>query len=206
MEVLHLTIDEDEYSPFGTSILDKVRRVWKQMIMLEDLLLLFRLTRGIQRRVYKIDVGKGKSPQQAMEEVETIKNFIKRKPVVDPVSGHVDLGADLMDITDDIWIPINKESSQTSVEKLDAQDDKGIIDDIKYFQDKIFAGLRVPKALLTYEEDINAKATLVTEDQAFARIVEAKTEEIESQITKLFHLHAYASNDELLLLMNFKLP
>ena len=205
MEMLHLTINEDEYAPFGTSILDKVRRVWKQMIMLEDLLLLFRLTRGIQRRVYFIDVGKGKTPAQAMEEVELLKNSIKRKPLVDPVSGHVDLGADLMDITDDIWIPINRADSQTKIEHLEAQDSKGFVEDIKYFQDKIFAGLRVPKAFLSYEEDINAKATLTVEDQNFARIVESLSEEIENQITRIFQLHAYQVNDDLLLLMNFKL-
>ena len=162
-------LDKMDKYPYGTAVIESSRLIWKQLTLAEDAMLIYRVTRAPERRVFYIDVG-NIDPKDVPNYIKTIKDQIKRTPVVDQTTGNVDKKYNTMAIDEDFFIP-RRNDKNSEVDSLPGASNLDEIADIEYLQNKLFASLKVPKAYLTFDEQINAKATLASEDFRFARTI-----------------------------------
>jgi len=161
--VVHLSLNEglDFFWPFGQSILENIFKVYKQKELLEDSVLIYRVQRAPERRVFKIDVGNMPS-HMAMQFVERVKNEMHQRRIPTTTGG----GGNMMDasynplsINEDFFFPFNGESGRgSSVEPLPGGANLGEIDDLKYFNNKMARGLRVPSSYLPTGPDDSDRA------------------------------------------------
>ncbi len=190
-QVAHFRIlGNDKYAPYGTSILEPARRIWRQLTLMEDAMMAYRVIRSSERRVFKIDVG-GIPPQEVEQYMQKIVTNLKRHQVVDPKTGQVDLRYNPMSIEEDYFIPI-RPGSATEIQSLAGAQNITAIDDIKYLRDKLFSALKVPQSYLTMgeggEED---KTTLAQKDIRFARTIQRLQRVIIAELTKISIIHLY---------------
>jgi hypothetical protein len=138
-QIAHFRIlGNDKYAPYGTSILEPARRIWRQLTLMEDAMMAYRVVRSSERRVFKIDVG-GIPPQEVEQYMQKIVTQLKRHSVVDPDTGRVDLRYNPMSIEEDYFIPV-RQAQQPTFKLLPAHQTYAI-DDIKYLRDKLFSAL-----------------------------------------------------------------
>lgn len=179
---------------YGTSLLWSSDRIAKQVKILDDLLMIIRLTRSLDRKVYYIDVGM--APVE--EEVRILKkwrNALKRRSYTDPVSGRFDSRFDPYGFTADEFWPV-KDGSNSKVETINGMGNVGDMVDIDHFRDKFFGSLRAPKAYFGYEGDVNAKATLSSQSLKWARAVNSLQRAVKQGLTRLCQIHlAYKGID-----------
>lgn len=147
--VAHFRMLQDSFFlPYGTSILHKARRAWRMLSMMEDAMLIYRLDKSVERRVFKIFVG-AIDDADVPAYVQEIANNFKRTPIIDPQTGQIDLRKNFMDVSTDYFIPVRREDAPNPIETLQAAQNPTAMDDIQYMQNKIFAALRIPKTFLT---------------------------------------------------------
>ena len=190
-QVAHFRIlGNDKYAPYGTSILEPARRIWRQLTLMEDAMMAYRVIRSSERRVFKIDVG-GIPPQEVEQYMQKIVTNLKRHQVVDPKTGQVDLRYNPMSIEEDYFIPI-RPGSETDIISLAGAQNISQIDDIKYLRDKLFSALKVPQSYLTMGEGAaEDKATLAQKDIRFARTIQRLQRVIIAELTKISIIHLY---------------
>jgi len=190
-QVAHLRIlGNDKYSPYGTSILDPARRIWRQLVLLEDAMIAYRVVRAPERRVFKIDVG-NIPPQDVPQYMEKVKTEMKRNQMVNATTGRVDLRYNPLSLEEDYFIPMRGGvgSEITSLPGAKSLDD---IEDVKYLRDKLFAALKVPQAYLTsLEGDTEDKTTLAQKDIRFARTIQRLQRALISELEKIAVVHLY---------------
>jgi hypothetical protein len=190
-QVAHFRIlGNDKMAPYGTSILDPARRIWRQLILLEDAVMAYRIVRSPERRVFYIDVGN--IPNQDVEQyMQKVVTQMKRNQIVDPDTGRVDLRYNPLSIEEDYYIPVRGGSS-SRVETLAGGSYTGDIDDVKYLRDKLFSALKIPASYLSQDaagdED---KTTLAQKDIRFARTVQRLQRSVITEIEKLSLVHLY---------------
>ena len=158
------------YLPYGVSILNKARRHFRMLSMMEDMMLLYRLERSVERRVFKINVG-AIDEQDVPAYMDQIANEFKRTPIVDPMTGQLDLRKSILNVMDDFFIPVRDDSAPNPIETLQAAQNMSALDDIKYVQNKVFTALRVPKPFLNFEETAGEGKNLSLLDVRFTRTV-----------------------------------
>jgi len=190
-QISHFRIlGNDKYAPYGTSILEPARRIWRQLTLMEDAMMAYRVIRSSERRVFKIDVG-GIPPQDVEQFMQKTVTNLKRHSIVDPSTGKVDLRYNPMSIEEDYFIPV-RPGSATAIESLAGASNITEIDDIKYLRDKLFSALKVPQSYLTMgeggEED---KTTLAQKDIRFARTIQRLQRVIIAELTKIGIIHLY---------------
>ena len=190
-QVAHFRVlGNDKYAPYGASILEAARRIWRQLILLEDAMMAYRIVRSPERRVFKIDVGNIPAPdvEQYMQKVMT---QMKRNQVIDQDTGRVDLRYNPMSIDEDYFIPVRGGVSST-IETLAGGTYTGDIDDVKYLRDKLFSALKIPQSYLSRgegsEED---KTTLAQKDIRFARTIQRLQRSVVSELEKIAIIHLY---------------
>jgi len=197
-------LGNDKYAPYGTSVLEPARRIWRQLTLLEDAMMSYRIVRSPERRVFYIDVG-NIPPAEVEQFIEKVQSQMKRRQIVDPNTGRVDLRYNPMSIDEDYYVPVRGDGS-TRIETLAGGQYTGDIDDVKYLRDKLFSALKVPMSYLARgdgaEED---KTTLAQKDIRFARTIQRLQRIIISELEKIGIVHLYTlgfrGND----LLNFKL-
>ena len=156
-------LGNDKYSPYGTSILEASRRIWRQLTMLEDAVMAYRIVRSPERRVFYIDVG-NIPPEDVEQYIQKVMTQMKRNQVIDPDTGRVDLRYNPLSIEEDYFIPVRGATS-SRVESLSGGSYTGDIDDIKYLRDKLFAALKIPPSYLSTQDDGGEdKTTLAQKD------------------------------------------
>ncbi len=138
-------LGNDKYAPYGSSVLEPVRRIWRQLTLMEDAMMAYRIVRSSERRVFKIDVG-AIPPNEVEQYMEKTVTALKRHSVIDPDTGRVDLRYNPMSIEEDYFIP-TRPGSATDIVSLAGAQNITQIDDIKYLRDKMFSGLKVPPVL-----------------------------------------------------------
>tara|TARA_Y100000310_G_scaffold338283_1_gene427501 strand:+ start:2175 stop:4187 length:2013 start_codon:yes stop_codon:yes gene_type:complete len=190
-QICHFRVlGNDKYAPYGTSILEPARRIWRQLTLMEDAMMAYRIVRSSERRVFKIDVG-AIPPQDVEQYMQKIVTQLKRHSVVDATTGRVDLRYNPMSIEEDYYIPV-RAGSATSIESLAGAQNITEIDDIKYLRDKLFSALKIPAAYLSMgEEAAEDKTTLAQKDIRFARTVQRLQRVIISELTKIGIIHLY---------------
>ena len=200
-QVAHFRIlGNDKYAPYGTSVLEPVRRIWRQLTLMEDAMMSYRIVRSSERRVFKIDVG-GVPPNEVEQYMEKIVTQLKRHSVIDPDTGRVDLRYNPMSIEEDYFIPV-RPGSTTDIVSLAGAQNIAAIDDIKYLRDKMFSGLKIPQSYLTMGEGATEdKTTLAQKDIRFARTIQRLQRVIISELEKIgvIHLHTLGFKGEDLL-------
>lgn len=204
-QIAHFRVlGNDKYAPYGTSVLDPCRRIFRQLTLLEDAMMAYRIVRSPERRVFYVDVGNlaAEDVEQYMQKVMT---SMKRNQVVDADSGRVDLRYNPMSVDEDYFIP-TRGGQSTRVESLPGGTYTGDIDDVKYLKDKLFAALKVPQSYLFRGEGANEdKTTLAQKDIRFARTIQRLQRVVITELEKIGIIHLFAlgyrSND----LISFKL-
>jgi hypothetical protein len=189
-QIAHFRIIEDTKKiPYGRSILDPARKLWKQLQLAEDSMLVYRITRAPERRVFYIEVGNledGDVKQYVMK----IQNQLKKQPIVDQKTGNINLKYNPMNITEDFFIPIRGDKS-SRIDTLPGASNLGDIQDIEYLQNKLFASLQVPKAYLNYAESLPGGSTLSQADLRFARTINSIQEVVLMELRRIANIHLY---------------
>jgi len=190
-QVCHFRIlGNDKYLPYGSSILEPARRIWRQLTLMEDAMMAYRVVRSSERRVFKIDVG-AIPPNDVEQYMQKIVTQLKRHSVVDPSTGRIDLRYNPMSIEEDYFIPV-RAGSATEIQSLAGAQNITAIDDIKYLRDKLFSALKIPAAYLSMgEEAAEDKTTLAQKDIRFARTVQRLQRVIIAELTKIGIIHLY---------------
>ena len=203
-EMAHLRLIGDvNYLPYGRSYLEPGRRLYKQYILMEDAMMIHRLTRAPQRRIFYVNVG-AIPPNEVENYMQRMINKMKKTPLVDQKTGQYNLNYNVQNMLEDFFIPVRGNDSSTRIDNAPPLEYNGI-EDINYLLNKLFAALKIPKAFLGYEKDLTGKATLAAEDIRFARTIERIQRIVISELTKiaLVHLYAHGYDDESL--TNFEL-
>ena len=204
-QVVHFRLlGNDAFLPYGSSVLESARRIWRQLILSEDAMLLYRVVRAPERRIFYIDVG-NIPPEEVGNYMQSIQDSTKRNMVIDKATGRVDLRFNPMSSLDDYYIPVRGGESGTKIDTLAGGQNTAATEDVQYIQKKLFAALKIPKAYLGYDEDIGSKATLAQEDIRFSRTISRIQKVIISELNKIamIHLYSHGFSDEAIL--NFKL-
>ena len=190
-QVCHFRIlGNDKYAPYGSSILEPARRIWRQLVLMEDAMMAYRIVRSSERRVFKIDVG-SIPPQEVEQYMQKIVTQLKRHQVIDPDTGRVDLRYNPMSIEEDYFIPV-RAGSVTDIVSLAGAQNISAIDDIKYLRDKLFSALKIPHSYLTHGEGAEEdKTTLAQKDIRFARTIQRLQRVIIAELTKVGIIHLY---------------
>tara|TARA_R110000796_G_scaffold181479_2_gene298091 strand:- start:1381 stop:3135 length:1755 start_codon:yes stop_codon:yes gene_type:complete len=197
-------LGNDRYAPYGTSVLEPARRIFRQLILLEDAMMAYRIVRSPERRVVKIDVGQV-PPNEVEQYVQKVISSMKRNSIVDETTGRVDLRYNPLSIEEDYYIPVRGDS-KTEITSLPGGTFTGDIDDVKYLRDKLFSALKIPASYLTNAEGADEdKTTLAQKDIRFARTIQRLQRAVVSELEKvgIIHLYTLGFRDEDLL--SFKL-
>jgi hypothetical protein len=191
-QIAHFRVlGNDKYAPYGTSALEPARRIWRQLTLLEDAMMAYRVVRATDRRVFKIDVG-GIAPQEVEQYMQKVMTQMKRHQVVDPDSGRVDLRYNPMSIEEDYFIPVKGGTSSTTIENLAGGTFTAAIEDVKYLRDKLFSALKVPQSYLSMGEGATEdKTTLAQKDIRFARTIQRLQRVIISELEKIGIVHLF---------------
>ena len=186
------------YLPYGVSALNAARRHWRMLSLMEDMMLIYRLERSVERRVYKIFVG-AIDDADVQGYVEQIANQFKRTPIIDPVTGQIDLRKNILGIDNDLFIPVRDENAPTPIDTLSAGQNLTAMDDIKFVQNKVLTALRVPKSFLNFEEGTGDGKNLALMDIRFTRLINRIQQAFLMELTKVCSIHLFllGFNDEL---------
>jgi hypothetical protein len=198
-EIAHFRLlGDDRKLPYGTSMLEKARRIWKQLLLSEDAMLIYRTSRAPERRVFKVFVG-NMDDKDVEPYVQRVANKFKRSQVVDSQSGNVDLRFNQMAVDQDYFIPVRDPAAPNPIETLAGAQNLGEIADIEYIQKKLLTALRVPKAFLNFEEPAGGGKDLSLMDIRFARTINRIQNSMIAELNKIaiIHLFILGFEDEL---------
>jgi len=190
-EVAHFRLISDtNYLPYGRSYIEPARKIYKQLTLMEDAMLIHRIMRAPEKRTFYINVGTI-PPNEVEQFMQKTINSIKKTPYVDPQTGEYNLRFNMMNMMEDFYLPVRGGDTSTKIDTTKGLEYDGT-NDIEYLRDKMFAALKVPKAYFGFEKDLTGKATLAAEDIRFARTVERLQRIVESELTKIGLVHLYA--------------
>jgi hypothetical protein len=198
-EIAHFRLlGDDRKLPYGTSMLEKARRIWKQLLLAEDAMLIYRTSRAPERRVFKVFVG-NMDDKDVEPYVQRVANKFKRSQVVDSSSGNVDMRFNQMAVDQDYFIPVRDQAAASPIETLPGAQNLAEIADIEYIQKKMLTALRVPKAFLGFEETVGGGKDLSLMDIRFARTINRIQKCMIAELNKIaiIHLFLLGFEDEL---------
>ena len=186
------------FYPYGVSYLHKARRAWRMLSMMEDAMLIYRLDKSVERRVFKIYVG-AIDEQDVPAYVQQVANNFKRTPLIDPQTGQIDLRKGYSAIDSDYFIPVRSENAPTPIETLAGAQNATQMDDIEYMRNKVLAALRIPKSFLNFQEAQGKGQNLSIMDIRFTRMVNRVQQFLIMELNKVAieHLYLLGFEDEL---------
>ena len=203
-EVAHFRmLTDSNFLPYGKSMIEAARKIWKQLTLMEDAMLIHRIMRAPEKRIFKIDIG-NIPPAEVDNYMQQLINKMKKTPYIDQNSGEYNLKFNMMNMMEDFYLPVRGGDSGTQIESLSGME-YNAIDDVEYLRNKMMAALRIPKAFLGYEEGVEGKATLAQEDVRFARTIERIQRIVLSELTKIAIVHLYTQGFDKEDLVGFEL-
>ena len=204
-EIAHFrNLSDTNYLPYGKSYLEGARRVWKQLTLMEDAMLIHRIMRAPEKRVFKMDIG-NIPPNEVENFMQQVINKMKKTPVIDQTTGDYNLRYNIESVTEDYFLPVRGGDSGTEIDTLPGLQNDNAVEDIEYLRNKLMAALKVPKAFMGYEESVGSKATLAAEDVRFARTIERIQKIICAELNKIAIVHLYTQGFSDAELINFEL-
>ena len=190
-QVAHFRLIKDSlYLPYGVSYLNKARRHWRMLSMMEDAMLLYRLERSIERRIFKVNVGLI-DDADIPAFLQQFMNNVKRAPIIDPQTGQMDLRKNVLDVSADYVIPIKNGQDPTTIETLQSAQNSTSMEDINYMQNKVLTALRIPKAYLNFQEAQGKGQNLSLLDIRFNRVINNIQQAILMELNKIAIIHLY---------------
>jgi hypothetical protein len=203
-EMAHFRLLTDvNYLPYGRSYLEPARRIFKQYVLMEDAMLIHRISRSPDRRIFYINVG-SIPPNEVENFMQKTISTMKRTPLMDSQTGEYNLKYNQQNLLEDFYIPIRGNDTSTKIETTPGLNYDGI-QDVTYLRDKLFAALKVPKAFMGYDKDLSGKATLAAEDIRFARTIDRIQRITLSELYKIALVHLYSQGYTGEELTNFEL-
>ena len=203
-EMAHFRLISDvNYLPYGRSYLEPGRKIFKQMVLMEDAMLIHRIVRAPEKRIFYMNVG-AIPPNEVEAYMQKTVQKLKKTPYIDPQTGQYNLKYNVMNMMEDFYIPVRGNDQSTRIDTAKGLEYNGI-EDVAYLRDKLFAALKIPKAFMGYEKDLTGKATLAAEDIRFARTVERIQRILLSELTKIALVHLYSQGYDGEALTNFDL-
>ena len=203
-EMAHFRLLTDvNYLPYGRSYLEPARRIFKQYVLMEDAMLIHRISRSPDRRIFYINVG-SIPPNEVENFMQKTISTMKRTPLMDAQTGEYNLKYNQQNLLEDFYIPIRGNDTSTKIETTPGLQYDGI-QDVTYLRDKLFAALKVPKAFMGYDKDLSGKATLAAEDIRFARTIDRIQRITLSELYKIALVHLYSQGYTGEELTNFEL-
>ena len=204
-QVSHMRVlGNDAFLPYGSSVLEAARRIWRQLILVEDAMLVYRVVRSPERRVFYVDVG-NVPPEDIANYMEQVQSTLKKSQVIDRDTGRVDLRYNPLSVDEDYYLPVRGSESGTKIDTLAGGANATAIEDVEYIQKKLFAALKIPKAYLGYDEGLGAKATLSQEDIRFSRTIARIQRTVIAELNKIAIIHLYCNGFEGEDLLDFSL-
>jgi len=203
-EVAHFRLLTDaNYLPYGRSYIEPARKTYKQYVLMKDAMLLHRITRAPEKRVFSVNVG-NIPPHEVDAYMQKVMQKMKKTPYIDQQTGEYNLRYNLMNMMEDFYLPTRGNDSATKIDTI-----KGLeynaIEDVVFLRDEMLAALKVPKAFFGFEKDLQGKATLAAEDIRFARTVERIQRIALSELYKIALVHLYTQGYDGEALTNFEL-
>jgi hypothetical protein len=203
-EMAHFRLLSDlNYLPYGRSYLEPARKLFKQYILMEDAMLIHRITRAPDRRLFYINIG-SIPPAEVENYMQKMVSKLKKTPFMDEKTGQYNLKYNVMNMLEDYYIPVRGNDTTTKIDSVKGLEYDGI-KDVEYLREKLFAALKVPKAFMGYEKDLTGKATLAAEDIRFARTIERIQRILVSELTKIALVHLYTQGYDGEAMTNFEL-
>jgi len=203
-EMAHFRLIGDvNFLPYGRSYIEPARKLFKQYTLMEDAMLIHRIARAPEKRIFYMNVG-SIPPNEIEAFMQKTISQMKRTPYVDPKSGEYNLKYNMQNMMEDFYIPVRGNDTTTKIDTTPGLDYDGI-QDVEYLRDKLFAALKIPKAFLGYDENVEGKATLAAEDIRFARTIERLQRILVSELNKIALVHLYAQGYKDEALTNFEL-
>jgi len=203
-EVAHFRLLNDmNFLPYGKSMVEPARKTWKQLTLMEDAMMIHRIMRAPEKRIYKIDIG-NIPPNEVDAYMQRVMQSMKKTPYIDPNTGNYNLKFNMQNMMEDVYLPVRGGQSGTEIDSLSGMDFGGI-DDVEYLKNRMFAALKIPKAFMGYEDDLNAKSTLAAQDIRFARTIERIQRIFVSELTKIAMVHLYSQGFEDQDMLDFEL-
>tara|TARA_B110000438_G_scaffold16574_1_gene15527 strand:- start:1398 stop:3296 length:1899 start_codon:yes stop_codon:yes gene_type:complete len=203
-EMAHFRMVADvNYLPYGRSYIEPARKLYKQYSLMEDAMLIHRIARAPEKRIFYVNVG-AIPPNEVEAFMQKTISSMKRTPMMDEKTGEYNLKYNMQNMLEDFYIPVRGNDNATKIDTTPGLSYDGI-QDVEYLRDKLFAALKIPKAFLGYDESTEGKATLAAEDIRFARTIDRIQRIILSELNKiaLVHLYTQGYTDESL--TNFEL-
>ena len=189
-EIAHFRLLSDtNFLPYGKAMIEGGRRIWKQLQLMEDAMLIHRIMRAPDKRKVLVDIG-NIPPAEIDTHMQRIIDRMKKVPLMDPKTGDYNLRYNMMNITEDFYLPVRGKDSGTDITNLPGLQFNAI-EDIEYLRNKLMAAFKVPKSFLGYEEDNSGKASLAAQDVRFARTIERIQRIMVSELTKIAIIHLY---------------
>jgi hypothetical protein len=203
-EIAHFRLLTDaNYLPYGRSYIEPARKTYKQYVLMKDAMLLHRITRAPEKRVFSINVG-NIPPHEVDGYMQKLVQKMKKTPYMDPQTGEYNLKYNMQNLMEDFYIPVRGNDTATKIDTI-----KGLeynaIEDVAFLRDEMLAALKVPKAYFGFEKDLQGKATLAAEDIRFARTVERIQRIVLSELYKIALVHLYTQGYDGASLTNFEL-
>ena len=203
-EMAHFRLLTDvNYLPYGRSYIEPARKLFKQYTLMEDAMLIHRISRAPEKRVFYINVG-AIPPNEVENFMQKTIRTMKKTPYMDPQTGEYNLKYNMQNLLEDFYIPVRGNDQTTKIETT-----KGLeynsIEDVVYLREKLFAALKVPKAFMGFEKDLTGKATLAAEDIRFARTIDRLQRILLSELYKIALVHLYTQGYKGETLTNFEL-
>lgn len=203
-EMAHFRLLTDtNFLPYGRSYIEPARKLFKQYTMMEDAMLIHRIVRAPEKRIFYVNVG-NIAPTEVENFMQKTINKMKRTPYIDQQTGEYNLKYNMQNLLEDFYLPVRGSDTSTKIDTLPGLQYDGI-QDVEYLRDKLFAALKVPKAFLGYEKDLTGKATLAAEDIRFARTIDRIQRIMLSELNKIALVHLYTQGYSAESLTNFSL-
>jgi len=203
-EIAHFRLLTDtNFLPYGRSYIEPARKLFKQYTLMEDAMLIHRIVRAPEKRVFYINVG-NIPPAEIENFMQKTISKMKRTPYMDEKTGEYNLRYNMQNMLEDFYIPIRGNDTATKIDTTPGLQYDGIAD-VEYLRDKLFAALKVPKAFIGYEEGVEGKATLAAQDIRFARTIERIQRILVSELQKIALVHLYTQGYKDEALTNFEL-
>ena len=202
-EIAHFRLLSDtNFLPYGKSMIESARKTWKQLTLMEDAMMIHRIMRAPEKRVFKIDIG-NIPPNEVDAYMQRVMNNMKKTPYVGN-DGNYNLKFNIQNMMEDFYLPVRGGQSGTEIDSLGGMEFGGI-DDVEYLKNRMMAALQIPKAFLGFEEGVEGKATLAAQDVRFARTIERIQKIVVSELYKIAMLHLYSQGFKSEDLLDFNL-
>ena len=203
-EMAHFRLISDmNFLPYGRSYIEPARKLFKQYTLMEDAMLIHRIVRAPEKRIFYMNVG-SIPPNEVDAFMEKTLSKLKRTPYIDSNTGEYNLKYNMQNLLEDYYIPVRGNDQSTKIDTANGMQWDGI-QDVEYLRDKLFAALKVPKAFMGYDENTDGKATLAAQDIRFARTIERIQRIMVSELIKIALVHLYTQGYRDEQLANFTL-